>query len=205
MRQFLNEKQILANRRNAQKSTGPTSPQGKAAVAQNALKTGIYSQAIVVAGESQEDFDALSAEYLRELQPASLEARSLVNELVLCEWRLRRFAVIETQIFTYAGGPLIGPLGRAYYLYAKSFSALQRQIDSTRRARDRAFLRLREIQPPVTDSQQPAIAPSPQALTRSTPATYSSNWVCSANSPSDPQIAVSAAPSDGPATPLATC
>ena len=142
MRQFLNEKQILANRRNAQKSTGPTSSQGKAAVAQNALKTGIYSQAIIVAGETQEAFDALSAEYHRELQPSSLEARSLVSELVLCEWRLRRFAVIEAQIFTNAGAPLTGPLGRAYHFHAKSFSALQRQIDSTRRARDRAFLRL---------------------------------------------------------------
>ncbi len=38
------DKQIQANRRNALKSTGPTTPQGKRAVRQNPLKHGILAR-----------------------------------------------------------------------------------------------------------------------------------------------------------------
>jgi len=36
------QKQIKANRQNAQKSTGPKTDEGKAAVSQNAVKHGIF-------------------------------------------------------------------------------------------------------------------------------------------------------------------
>jgi hypothetical protein len=50
-----------ANRKNSQRSTGPTSPEGKAWSRQNALKSGIFSKTLVVASakERQEDFDAV--------------------------------------------------------------------------------------------------------------------------------------------------
>lgn len=51
------EAQILANRRNAQKSTGPRTPQGKAAVSQNAVKHGLLARQDVINLESQADFE----------------------------------------------------------------------------------------------------------------------------------------------------
>jgi len=40
--------QIIANRRNAQKSTGPQSPKGKAVISRNAVKQGLTaSQSII--------------------------------------------------------------------------------------------------------------------------------------------------------------
>jgi hypothetical protein len=48
--------QIRANRRNAQKSTGPRTPQGKAVVSQNAIKHGLFARQDVISSESQADF-----------------------------------------------------------------------------------------------------------------------------------------------------
>jgi len=51
MHRLISQRKIEANRRNARKSTVPTSPEGKA-VANNALKSGISAKSIVLRGES---------------------------------------------------------------------------------------------------------------------------------------------------------
>src|ERR1039457_3606660 len=51
-------KQNDANRQNAQKSTGPRSPEGKAASRFNALKSGIDAQAQVIPGEHPDQLEA---------------------------------------------------------------------------------------------------------------------------------------------------
>jgi hypothetical protein len=48
------EKKAEANRRNALKSTGPKTPEGKAAVSLNALKHALHSQEILLRGEDEE-------------------------------------------------------------------------------------------------------------------------------------------------------
>ena len=49
--------QIEANRKNAQKSTGPKSAQGKADVAKNATKHGLTAQNVIIKGENPEEFE----------------------------------------------------------------------------------------------------------------------------------------------------
>ena len=49
------EKQINANRQNAQKSTGPKTAEGKAAVSQNAVKHGLFAQSLIY-GENEADY-----------------------------------------------------------------------------------------------------------------------------------------------------
>ena len=60
---------ILANRLNAQKSTGPNTPHGKAVVSQNALKHGLSARHDVITTESQADFDLHRDALLAELAP----------------------------------------------------------------------------------------------------------------------------------------
>jgi hypothetical protein len=48
---IVSEKQQEANRRNAQHSTGPKTPEGKAAVRLNALKYGLRARDIIISGE----------------------------------------------------------------------------------------------------------------------------------------------------------
>ncbi len=49
--------QILANRQNAQRSTGPKSAEGKAVSAKNAVKHGLFALETLIKGENREDFE----------------------------------------------------------------------------------------------------------------------------------------------------
>src|SRR5258708_2463551 len=57
------DNQTAANRLNAQKSTGPCSPAGKANSALNALKSGIYAQSLLLPDEKLDDLRTLIDEY----------------------------------------------------------------------------------------------------------------------------------------------
>ena len=78
-------RQIEANRRNAQKSTGPTSVTGKAASSMNGLKTGIHAKSLLLPSEKLADLELLIEEYYQHHHPACPEARSLVDDLIYCE------------------------------------------------------------------------------------------------------------------------
>ncbi len=55
-------KQIDANRRNSQRSTGPLTPEGKHAASGNALQSGIYAEALISPGERAQDLETLTTE-----------------------------------------------------------------------------------------------------------------------------------------------
>jgi hypothetical protein len=89
--------QILANRRNAQKSTGPRTSEGKIAVSQNAVTHGLSAQKTVISSESQEDFDLHRDWILSELNPDSPMQKMLAERIVSHSWRLKRIANIQNQ------------------------------------------------------------------------------------------------------------
>jgi hypothetical protein len=88
------EKQIEANRRNAQLSTGPTSPEGKNAVRLNALKHGILARETVIATgdhrENEDDFEDLLSRLCTDLDPHGALEELVVQQIAVCYWRLRR-------------------------------------------------------------------------------------------------------------------
>ena len=88
---------ILANRLNAQKSTGPKTPQGKAVVAQNALKHGLSARHDVITTESQPDFDLHRDSLLAELDPQGPMESILTDRIVSLSWRLKRADLIQNQ------------------------------------------------------------------------------------------------------------
>jgi len=92
------ESQILANRRNAQKSTGPRSIQGKAAVSHNALKHGLYARQAIISSESRADFDLYREQMLSELAPAGPMESMLAERIVTLSWRLKRAGRIQNQV-----------------------------------------------------------------------------------------------------------
>ena len=89
------QKQIDANRRNALKSTGPRTPEGRAAVRLNGLTHGLTAATLVLAGESQPDFESLLASFEAEHDPATPTEVALVAQLAMAAWRLRRGYHVE--------------------------------------------------------------------------------------------------------------
>jgi len=87
--------QILANRQNAENSTGPVTPEGRARVSQNATKLGLFSVANFVRPEEQDIFNDFESGYLTELSPATLLEETLAREIIHASWRLRRCANLE--------------------------------------------------------------------------------------------------------------
>jgi hypothetical protein len=100
MRKTMSLKQLAANRRNAQKSTGPKTPNGQAVSKMNALKHGILSREVVVRGrfvkESARDFDALHQRLWEDLSPAGPLEEMLVDQIATAHWRLRRALKAES-------------------------------------------------------------------------------------------------------------
>jgi hypothetical protein len=90
----LTPRQLAARRTNARKTTGPRTPEGKAASRLNALKHGFWSRDIVNpnldGAELVEDFDRLLSALLDDLKPVGAVEELLVEEVAGCCWRLRR-------------------------------------------------------------------------------------------------------------------
>jgi hypothetical protein len=156
--------QIAANRRNAMKSTGPRSVEGKAASRLNALKSGIDAQSAVIRGEDPAVLEDLALDYHHRFRPATPEQSFLVDTLVHSEWLLRRLRKVEAQLWE---SELLDaerwdrfrkkcPLGDAFFHALNAFTRLQRRIDSTERSYHRALADLRRLQ-----AGAPALQPAP--------------------------------------------
>jgi hypothetical protein len=96
----MSPKQIEANRRNAQKSTGPKTPTGQAISKMNALKHGVLAQSVVVRGhklkESTNEFKKLCQEFHTNLAPVGPLEEMLMEQIVTAAWRLRRARTAES-------------------------------------------------------------------------------------------------------------
>ncbi len=94
------EARIRANRLNAQHSTGPRTPTGKAVVAGNAVKHGLTGKRIgLIAGESEADYKRLRAEFYNEFSPYAAVDTMLMDRAVGLAWRLQRAARMHSQAF----------------------------------------------------------------------------------------------------------
>ena len=95
------EKKAQSNRRNALKSTGPKTPEGKDAVRLNALKHGLRSEEILLPGEDGEALRELGERLRDELQPVGELENLLVDRIITAYWRLRRLGRVEAGIFAW--------------------------------------------------------------------------------------------------------
>jgi hypothetical protein len=93
------EAQTSANRANAQKSTGPRTPEGREKASQNALTHGLLAKEAVVAGEDFDQFDLYREQIRAELGPVGLVESVLVERIVGLSWRLQRAERFHTEAF----------------------------------------------------------------------------------------------------------
>ena len=89
--------QTIANKRNAQQSTGPRTPEGKATVSQNAIKHGLTGKKPLIPGEEQTDFNLYHYEMFEELAPIGPMETMLAERIISLSWRLERTVRIQNE------------------------------------------------------------------------------------------------------------
>jgi hypothetical protein len=144
----------------------------------------------VLPSEDPAEYDALAADYYARFQPAYPEERCYVDDIIYCEWMLRRLRRTEIELNTYVHEHSSHthpdyPMGQPAAEQPRVFAALTWRMISTRKALLEAFAALRELRanpipdPPtdtektllheigfVLDSHSPAPPPTPPIMSR---------------------------------------
>lgn len=173
------KQQVEANRQNAQLSTGPTSPEGKAISSKNALKTGLTGKAVLLPSDDAASYEQHVGAFFDELNPQGDRETELVQSIADTKWRLARIPGLEFGI--YALGRIqfaeefahLPQAEAAALVEAKTFLTFQRQLNNLsiqesrlRRQyeKDLAELRrLQELRAADNAKARPARAESPTA------------------------------------------
>jgi hypothetical protein len=92
-------RQIEANRRNAIRSTGPNTEEGKRRSRRNAIRHGLCAETVIEIIEDIEDYRAFEAAVIADYDAHTAVERELVLRLASLLWRLRRATAIETDLF----------------------------------------------------------------------------------------------------------
>jgi hypothetical protein len=95
------QRQIDANRKNAGLSTGPRTPQGKAATSHNTTQHGLYSSSPVIPRiESPREWAEHHRATIQALAPSGPLEHTLADRIAHILWRLRRVACYEHTVTT---------------------------------------------------------------------------------------------------------
>ena len=146
LRLMASTKQIEANRKNARKSTGPRTLRGKSISRLNALTHCIYAEVEVIPDEDPEQLRELAHSYIERWEPSLDEERYLVDNLVRCDWRMRRLNRVEACLWNHLRcqeayhfheqrySRTLSLNGLALERDGGAFNRLQRRMDSTHRS-----------------------------------------------------------------------
>src|SRR5690242_9793123 len=102
---MVSNKQIRANKANAERSTGPRSELGKARSRRNALKHGLTAARLMIGDEDPAEFEEFRDALMEQYEPGPPAKRELVEYLATAYWRLRRIPVFEAAIFAAREAP----------------------------------------------------------------------------------------------------
>jgi hypothetical protein len=129
--------QIEANRANAQLSSGPSSPEGKAKCSHNALKTGLTGRTILLPSDDVAAYQNLVALTKKKFDPSTDEEKLLVQSIADTEWRLLRIPTLEAGLYALGRNELAGecafetdPQARAAMLEALIFRTYRKDLSN---------------------------------------------------------------------------
>jgi hypothetical protein len=137
-----------ANRANAQKSSGPTSTEGKARVALNAVTHGLSRVNMFLSGEEPEEFVVLRNALLKRYRCSDADDAVWADEAAMAWWKIRRIAEWQAMLIdsAFADQPVPAPLARLFGdKHEKCMQTLHRHETSARSAMHRAINQLRVL------------------------------------------------------------
>jgi hypothetical protein len=140
------DRKVAANRRNAQKSTGPRTLSGKATASMNALKHGLCSRKPLIPGENEAEFTAFTNDWVDHLKPAGPHQSLLAEQIIMSSWQLKRVPQLEAGLFArYMRTDGEHPFAMDPEAY-QQLSRIDRHQVTLQRTLDRAMKELRELQ-----------------------------------------------------------
>jgi hypothetical protein len=96
---MISDKQLEANRRNAQHSTGPKTEEGRNRSSMNALRHGLTGQVTAMTEEDRTAHDKFSKALIQDLDPRGAMEIQLALRIATDSWRLNRISAIEDNLF----------------------------------------------------------------------------------------------------------
>ena len=156
-------KQIEANRRNALRSTGPKTPEGKAAVSLNSLRHGLRARTVVLPGEDPQEFQRLCDDLEAQWQPLTRTEQFYVEQMAVAQWKLIRMERCEASIFAQtiaatAQLTMLNRLWQAQCRMERSFASAQHELERIQISRNQA----QQPQEPAPAAKMvPALQPAP--------------------------------------------
>ena len=164
------------NQANAQHSTGPLTPLGKATSARNSLKHGLTGNTVLLDSDDADEYQTRLDYYTSVYQPVTFEERRLVQAIHDANWRLDRITQLESTI--YAKGRIdletafdkFPPAQRKSFiqletsrLYAKDLRNLHIQESRLQRQRIKDLAALKELQLERVQAQAAEAGPEKEA------------------------------------------
>ncbi len=178
----ISESRLIANRANAQLSTGPRTPEGRAISSMNArdeaallsvpktqgVVTGLTGRTVLLPSDDAEAYQQHLLAYENEFQPVGLRERELVQSLADIQWRLQRIPGLEMAIYARGRDEFAAQFEEldpavlsaridleTFLQYQKPLRNLQIQEGRLQRQREKDMAELRELQEERRQSAQP--------------------------------------------------
>jgi hypothetical protein len=150
---------VIANRANAELSTGPKTAEGKAVSSFNSLKTGLTGRTVLLAADEVAAYEAHCLRLQHKWNPEGDDESLLVQSIADTEWRLRRIPTLEFAIYakgraefaaqvdatTDVSDPALVDL-ETFLRYEKQLRNLALQEGRLNRQRDKHIAELRQLQ-----------------------------------------------------------
>jgi hypothetical protein len=137
-RKPVSPRRLAANRANAERSTGPRTPEGKARSAQNARKHGFRASTFaVVRLEELDEIARLKADLVAAYQPVNSQELFALERVALAQQALLRAARLEAGLFTTSLNETCDPDGHAWIYMNRAVVGGDVEIT---RAQNRNFL-----------------------------------------------------------------
>jgi len=139
------DRKVAANRRNAQKSTGPRTLSGKTIASMNALKHGLCSRKPLIPGENEAEFAQFTADWVDDQQPTGPHQSLLVEQIIMAAWQLKRVPQLEAGLLTRYMKKDENPFSLPPEAY-QQLSRLDRHQACLQKTLERAMKELKELQ-----------------------------------------------------------
>lgn len=168
----ISEAQLIANRENAQLSTGPTSENGKAKSSLNAVdeaavlsepkiqaRTGLTGRTVLLPADDAAEYQRHIDAYVKEFEPVGPRECDLVQSIADTQWRLLRIPSLESGIYALGHLQFANSIDeqdtrlRPSLIEVKTFLAYERQLRNLhlqesrlQRRREKEIAELRALQ-----------------------------------------------------------